>query len=62
MSYHFPRKDGEPLPDYLRRLESLPLKRDSDKRIRDELIAEAKKMMRKDGEGRPHVRPDVHPD
>jgi hypothetical protein len=62
MSYHFPRKEGEPLEAYVWRLQSLPLRRDSNRRIRDELIAEAKKMMRKGGEGRPQVSPEGHPD
>jgi hypothetical protein len=62
MSYHFPRKGGERLEAYIRRLQALPLRREDDRRIRDELIAEAKKMMRKRGEGRPHAGPDGHPD
>jgi hypothetical protein len=46
MSYHFPRKDGEPLPDYIRRLQALPLRREDDRCIRDELVEEARKMMK----------------
>jgi hypothetical protein len=46
MSVHFPRKPDEPLPAYIARLEALRLRSDEDRRIRDGVIAEAKKVMR----------------